>query len=197
MAQDLKDTLQLPKTEFPMRAALAQREPVRLAHWEKIGLYGAIQRLRASRTPFVLHDGPPFTNGDVHIGTALNKTLKDIIIRYKSMRGFRTPYVPGWDCHGLPIEQKVARELQEKQSRRRPPSCGAFAPIFPKPGSPGKRTNSSAWGSLADWENEYKTKAPGVRGRYSPNFRQLCGQRPGLSKQETSLLVDSVRHRPG
>ena len=115
MAQDLKDTLLLPKTDFPMRAGLAQREPGRVAHWEKIGLYDAIQARRSSAPVFVLHDGPPFTNGDVHIGTALNKVLKDVINRYKSMRGFRTPYVPGWDCHGLPIEQKVSRELQEKK----------------------------------------------------------------------------------
>ena len=116
MAQELKDTLQLPKTDFPMRASLVQREPARLAHWEKIGLYDAIQKRRAAAPAFVLHDGPPFTNGDVHIGTALNKTLKDIILRYKSLRGFRTPYVPGWDCHGLPIEQKVTRELQAKEA---------------------------------------------------------------------------------
>src|SRR3954451_11662301 len=121
MAQDLKDTLQLPKTEFPMRAGLAQREPGRVAHWEKIRLYHAIQQKRSgtasgeSAPTFVLHDGPPFTNGDVHIGTALNKVLKDTVNRYKSMRGFRTPYVPGWDCHGLPIEQKVSREIQEKK----------------------------------------------------------------------------------
>ena len=113
MAQELKDTLQLPKTDFPMRASLVQREPVRLAHWEKIGLYDAIQKKRGAAPAFVLHDGPPFTNGDVHIGTALNKTLKDIVLRYKSLRGFRTPYVPGWDCHGLPIEQKAAKALMD------------------------------------------------------------------------------------
>src|SRR5450432_436082 len=115
MAQELKDTLQLPKTDFPMRAGLAQREPGRVAHWEKIGLYDLIQDKRANRDQvFVLHDGPPFTNGDVHIGTALNKSLKDIVNRYKTMRGFRTPYVPGWDCHGLPIEQKVSKEVREE-----------------------------------------------------------------------------------
>ncbi|HTZ20816.1 MAG TPA: class I tRNA ligase family protein, partial [Opitutaceae bacterium] len=127
MAQELKDTLQLPKTDFPMRANLVQREPARLAHWEKIDLYGAIQRRRAHAPVFVLHDGPPFTNGDVHIGTALNKTLKDITLRYKSMRGFRTPYVPGWDCHGLPIEQKVMQELGRENAN------GEAAPGQPKP----------------------------------------------------------------
>ena len=105
MANDLKDTLNLPKTDFPMRANLVGREPQRVSHWEKLDLYSRIQARNAAGTPFVLHDGPPFTNGDVHIGTALNKTLKDITLRYRSMRGHRTPYVPGWDCHGLPIEQ--------------------------------------------------------------------------------------------
>ena len=87
MALELKDTLQLPKTDFPMRAGLAQREPGRVAHWDKIGLFDAIQRHRAGAPAFVLHDGPPFTNGDVHIGTALNIVIKDAVNRYKSMRG--------------------------------------------------------------------------------------------------------------
>ncbi|HYC70540.1 MAG TPA: isoleucine--tRNA ligase [Opitutaceae bacterium] len=160
MAQELKDTLLLPKTDFPMRANLVQREPARLAHWEKLGLYARLQRRRAGRPAFVLHDGPPFTNGDVHIGTALNKTLKDIINRYKALQGFRTPYVPGWDCHGLPIEQKVARELQEKKQavttaelRRK---CDEFSESWiAKQTAQFKRV-----GVLADWASEYKTKAP-------------------------------------
>ena len=160
MAQDLKDTLQLPKTDFPMRAALGEREPVRLAHWKKIGLYGAIQRLRANCTPFVLHDGPPFTNGDVHIGTALNKTLKDIINRYKSMRGFRTPYVPGWDCHGLPIEQKVARELQEKHLQATTAELRNLCADFTETWIARQKNQFKRLGVLADWENEYKTKDP-------------------------------------
>src|SRR5450759_1799077 len=153
MAQELKDTLQLPKTDFPMRANLVQREPARLAHWEKIDLYAAIQRQRAAAPVFVLHDGPPFTNGDVHIGTALNKTLKDITLRYKSMRGFRTPYVPGWDCHGLPIEQKVTRELQEKKltvtTSELRQQCDAFSERWiAKQAAQFRRL-----GVLADWKN--------------------------------------------
>jgi isoleucyl-tRNA synthetase len=160
MAQDLKDTLQLPKTDFPMRAGLAQREPGRVAHWEKMGLYAAIQTKRAAAPAFILHDGPPFTNGDVHIGTALNKVLKDTINRYKSMRGFRTPYVPGWDCHGLPIEQKVSREIQEKQlnltTAEMRARCDAFAESWIKK----QTTQFKRLGVLADWANEYKTKEP-------------------------------------
>ncbi len=160
MALDLKDTLQLPKTDFPMRAGLAQREPGRVAHWEKIGLYDAIQKRRAGAPAFVLHDGPPFTNGDVHIGTALNKVLKDTVNRYKSMRGFRTPYVPGWDCHGLPIEQKVSREIQDQKltitTSELRARCDAFAETWI-----GKQTSQfKRLGVLADWPNEYKTKAP-------------------------------------
>ena len=162
MAQDLKDTLQLPKTDFPMRAGLAQREPVRVAHWEKMGLYEAIQRKRAAAgaPAFVLHDGPPFTNGDLHLGHTLNKTLKDLINRYKSMRGFRTPYVPGWDCHGLPIEQKVTAELREKNetvtTAQLRAKCDAFAEYW----IGRQRTQFQRLGVLADWKNEYKTKAP-------------------------------------
>ncbi len=159
MAQDLKDTLQLPRTGFPMRAGLAQREPGRVAHWEKLGLYRRIQeRRRDAPRAFVLHGGPPFTNGDVHIGTALNKVLKDTLNRYKSMRGFRTPFVPGWDCHGLPIEQKVSRELQAQQqvlsTAQLRAKCDAFAGGWVPP----QTRQFKRLGVLADWENQYKTK---------------------------------------
>src|SRR5207248_11426009 len=132
--------------------------PGRVAHWEKMDLYGRIQKKRAAGSAFVLHDGPPFTNGDVHIGTALNKVLKDLINRYKSMRGFRTPYVPGWDCHGLPIEQKVSREIQEKKltltTAEFRAKCDAFSEF-----SIGKQTEQfRRLGVLGDWKNEYKTK---------------------------------------
>ena len=101
----------------------AQREPGRVEHWRKLELYSRIQAKRAgSKKVFVLHDGPPFTNGDVHIGTALNKSLKDFVNRYKSMRGFRTPYVPGWDCHGLPIDRKSTRLNSSHVSESRMPS---------------------------------------------------------------------------
>ena len=113
--KDFKDTLNLPNTKFPMRGDLVKREPARIEHWKKSDLYGRIQKKNAGRPKFVLHDGPPFTNGDVHIGTALNKILKDVILRYKSLKGFATPYVPGWDCHGLPIEHKVVKMLREQK----------------------------------------------------------------------------------
>jgi isoleucyl-tRNA synthetase len=161
MAQDLKDTLQLPKTDFPMRANLVQREPSRLAHWEKLDLYAAIQRKNAATgKTFVLHDGPPFTNGDVHIGTALNKTLKDITLRYKSLRGFRTPYVPGWDCHGLPIEQKVMRGLQAENKQVSTAEMRSLCDAFSEGWIATQTKQFKRLGVLADWANEYKTKAP-------------------------------------
>ena len=106
-----KDTLNLPKTDFPMKAGLTAREPEILAKWESGKLYERIQEARkdAEKTYF-LHDGPPFANGDVHMGTALNKILKDFVVKSRTMAGYRAPFVPGWDCHGLPIEFKVVRE---------------------------------------------------------------------------------------
>jgi isoleucyl-tRNA synthetase len=116
MATDYKNTLNLPRTGFPMKADLVAREPERLKKWQATGLYPKIQAARANAEKFVLHDGPPFANGDVHIGTALNKILKDIIIKYKTSRGFSAPYVPGWDCHGLPIEFKVSQEMRKRSA---------------------------------------------------------------------------------
>src|SRR6266550_4167920 len=110
---DYKATLNLPRTDFPMKADLVTREPERLKKWEADGLYRKIQQARAGAEKFVLHDGPPFANGDVHIGTALNKILKDIIVKYKTLRGFSAPYIPGWDCHGLPIEFKVSQDMRK------------------------------------------------------------------------------------
>ncbi len=145
-----------------MRANLVQREPARLAHWEKIDLYAAIQKKRAAQNApaFVLHDGPPFTNGDVHIGTALNKTLKDIVNRYKSMRGYRTPYVPGWDCHGLPIEQKVTAQLRAENKTVTTAEMRALCDAFSEKWIAHQTKQFKRIGVLADWACEYKTKAP-------------------------------------
>ena len=143
-----------------MRAGLAQREPGRVAHWEKIDLYARLQQNRASaEKAFVLHDGPPFTNGDVHIGTALNKTLKDITLRYKTLRGYRAPYVPGWDCHGLPIEQKVAREIREKNETVTTAELRARCDAFSESWIATQTAQFKRLGIVADWAHEYKTKA--------------------------------------
>ncbi len=106
-----KDTLNLPKTDFDMRAGLLAKEPAIQARWRASDLYGRIRRARKGGERFILHDGPPYANGDIHMGTALNKVLKDVVVRYKNMTGFDAPYVPGWDCHGLPIESRVQKDL--------------------------------------------------------------------------------------
>ena len=155
---DYKNTLNLPQTDFPMKAELVAREPERLKKWEAAGLYQKIQAQRAGAEQFVLHDGPPFANGDVHIGNALNKILKDIIIKYKTLRGFKAPYIPGWDCHGLPIEHKVVKELRDQgnttsdaASIRR--ACDAYARKYIDI----QRTQFKRLGILGDWDHPYLT----------------------------------------
>ena len=118
MAQDFKQTMNLPQTEFPMRANLASREPEWLAYWNEIDLYGESLKNREDAEPFVLHDGPPYANGHIHMGTAYNKVLKDLIVKYKSMRGYYAPYVPGWDCHGQPIEHMVEKKLGPEKMKQ-------------------------------------------------------------------------------
>jgi len=173
---ELKDTLNLPRTPFPMRGNLVKREPDRLKHWRQMGLYEKIQTKNAAAEPFVLHDGPPFTNGDVHIGTALNKILKDAILRYKSMRGFRTPYVPGWDCHGLPIEHKVSRDLREKKQELSTvdlrKACADFSAGFIEK----QRGQFERLGVLADWANEYKTMNPAYEAEILRTFASFVEQ---------------------
>ncbi len=157
MSQNYKDTLHLPKTDFPMKADLVKREPERLRIWEECGLYWKIQDAAKDRPLFVLHDGPPFANGDVHMGTALNKVLKDMIVKSRTMLGFRAPFVPGWDCHGLPIEFKVVKEsrgLSPVEIRRKSEEYARkFVDI--------QRGQFKRLGVLGDWENPYLTLAPG------------------------------------
>src|SRR5918992_6038290 len=112
---DWKDTLNLPRTDFPMKANLQAAEPQALARWAEMRLYDRIREARRGRPKFVLHDGPPYANGQIHLGTALNKILKDLVVKSRSMAGFDAPYVPGYDCHGLPIELQVDRELGPKK----------------------------------------------------------------------------------
>ena len=161
MSQDLKSTLNLPKTDFPMRGNLVEREPVRIKHWESLGLYQKIQEKNATGSSFILHDGPPFTNGDLHLGHALNKTLKDTILRFKWMQGYNAPYIPGWDSHGLPIEHKVSRKLQEAgrtdyTSLEVRQACAEFADKFRRL----QCTQFKRLGVLADWQHEYWTIDP-------------------------------------
>ncbi len=170
MAYNYKDTLNLPQTGFPMRGNLAKREPARISHWEKGRLYEKIQEQNCNGNSFVLHDGPPFTNGDVHIGTALNKILKDIILRYKTMNGWRTPYVPGWDCHGLPIEHKVSQKLQKSGEYRTPAeirqACAEFSNHFIDV----QRGQFKRLGVSGYWSREYKTMNPAYEAEILRTF---------------------------
>src|SRR5437870_1683001 len=118
--RDWKDTLNLPRTDFPMKANLPVSEPAAIARWESVDLYSQIRANRRGAPRFVLHDGPPYANGDIHIGHALNKILKDMVVKSKTMAGFDAPYVPGWDCHGLPIELNVEKELGGAAKDRSP-----------------------------------------------------------------------------
>ncbi len=154
---DYKQTLNLPKTDFPMKANLAQKEPEWLKHWESIHLYQKIRESSEGRKKFILHDGPPYANGHIHMGTSLNKTLKDIIIKSRQMSGFDAPYVPGWDCHGLPIEHQVDMELGPKRKdlslieiRQR---CRAYAEKFIDI----QRNEFKRLGGLGEWDNPYLT----------------------------------------
>ncbi|KHA63900.1 hypothetical protein NI18_12910 [Sphingomonas sp. Ant20] len=114
-ARDYRDTVFLPKTDFPMKAGLAAKEPAILERWAKLGIYDRLREQRLGRERFILHDGPPYANGDIHMGHAMNKVLKDIIVRSQSLMGKDAPYVPGWDCHGLPIEWKVEEAYRAKK----------------------------------------------------------------------------------
>src|SRR5918995_6763915 len=115
---DLKKTVNLPKTGFSQKANLAQTEPARLKKWTESRLYDQISKARAGAEKFILHDGPPYANADIHLGTAMNKILKDFVVKTRSMMGFDSPYVPGYDCHGLPIELHVERALEKKGKKK-------------------------------------------------------------------------------
>ena len=158
MAMEYKDTLNLPRTDFAMRADLVTREPQRLEKWQQANLYAKIQAARAAAPKFVLHDGPPFANGDVHIGTALNKILKDIIIKYQTLRGKSAPYIPGWDCHGLPIEFKVSQDMRKAGDTSADASTIRKAcEVYARKYIDLQRTQFKRLGVLGDWENPYLT----------------------------------------
>jgi isoleucyl-tRNA synthetase len=156
MSQNYKNTLNLPRTDFPMKANLAQREPELLRRWEETGVYRQIQKSRENAELFVLHDGPPFANGDVHMGTALNKILKDFVVKSQTMLGKRAPYVPGWDCHGLPIEYKVVKESRDLAPLEVRKRCEAFARKFIDL----QRQQFKRLGVFGDWDHPYLTMNP-------------------------------------
>jgi isoleucyl-tRNA synthetase len=167
--KNYKDTVRLPKTDFPMKADLVTREPQRLAKWEAGGLYQRIMKQSAGRPKFVLHDGPPFANGDVHMGTALNKVLKDIIVKSKTMAGHHAPFIPGWDCHGLPIEFKVVKEAKDLSPAEIRTRSEAYARKFIDI----QRQSFKRLGIFGDWDNPYLTLTPGYEADIMRTFAKF------------------------
>jgi isoleucyl-tRNA synthetase len=157
--KDYKETLNLPKTDFPMKANLAVREPQLIQQWRDAKIYDKVQQKNAGRPKFVLHDGPPYANGSIHFGHILNKTLKDILVKYKSLAGFQSDFVPGWDCHGLPIEHQVDKELGEKKKNldtvQIRQACREYATRFVDI----QRKEFERLGILGRWETPYLTMA--------------------------------------
>ena len=162
---DYSKTLFLPQTEFPMRAGLPQREPEILKRWNEIGLYGRLREAARGRAKFVLHDGPPYANGNIHIGHALNKILKDVVTKSQQMLGFNSNYVPGWDCHGLPIEWKIEEENYRSKGKQKPDfrdfaamvafrkECRAYAGHWLNV----QREEFKRLGIIGDWDHPYAT----------------------------------------
>ncbi len=168
---EYKDTLLMPKTDFPMRGNLPKREPEMQAKWKEMNIYEAVQKRTEGRPLFVLHDGPPYANGNIHIGHALNKTLKDFIVRYRSMSGYHAPYVPGWDTHGLPIEHA----LTKKKVKRNEMSVAAFRKLceqYAWEQIDGQREQFKRLGVRGDWENPYITLKP----EYEANQIKVFGK---------------------
>ena len=157
---DYKATLNLPRTDFPMKANLPQREPELLAWWEEQRLYQRLQDGGQGRPLYVLHDGPPYANGRIHIGHALNKILKDIIVKSKTMAGFHVPYVPGWDCHGLPIEHQVLKELGEKKNTLDTLAIRKLCREYAEKYVTIQRDEFKRLGVLGDWDHPYLTLNP-------------------------------------
>ncbi|MER1934536.1 MAG: class I tRNA ligase family protein, partial [Priestia megaterium] len=157
---EYKDTLLMPKTEFPMRGNLPNREPKMQEQWAEMNIYEKVQKRTEGRPLFVLHDGPPYANGDIHMGHALNKILKDFIVRYKSMSGFCAPYVPGWDTHGLPIETALTKN---KKVNRKEMTVAEFRKLceqYAWEQVNGQREQFKRLGVRGDWDNPYVTLQP-------------------------------------
>ena len=166
---ELKSTLNLPKTDFPMKADLPKREPTILDWWDRTATYGAIRAARKGRPPYILHDGPPYANANIHLGQALNKILKDFVVKSRSMMGFDAVYVPGWDCHGLPIEHKVDKDLGAKKAGMSPLEvralCRAHAEKFIAIQKDEFRRLGVMWDRALDAEEE-AAQAPSRRATY-------------------------------
>ena len=182
---DYKATLNLPKTDFPMRANLAQREPGMLKEWQKSNLYQQIREARAGREKYILHDGPPYANGEIHLGHAVNKTLKDIVVKSRTLSGYDAPYIPGWDCHGLPIEHNVEKKAGKAGVKVEFPVFRKKCRDYAMKQVDGQRDGFVRLGVLGDWQNpyltmNYKVEADTIRalGKIAANGHLVKGYKP-------------------
>jgi isoleucyl-tRNA synthetase len=173
MPKDYNATLNLPNTGFPMRANLPEREPVRLSAWEESRIYYKLREKTAGRPRYVLHDGPPYANGNIHMGHALNKTLKDIIVKYKAMTGYDAPFVPGWDCHGLPIELMAAKQLGEKRERIDTVQIRKECREFALSCLDTQKAQLKRLGTWGDYDNPYLTIAYDFEARQVEVFGEM------------------------
>ena len=170
---DYKQTLNLPRTDFPMKADLPNREPKIIKHWHDTGLYSKLRNLYKGRKKFILHDGPPYANGNIHMGHALNKILKDIVIRYMTMRGFDSPYVPGWDCHGLPVEHQLFKELKMTKYEIGQVEFRAKAHDYALKYVAIQRDQFRRLGIMGEWERPYLTLSKDYEAGIVRSFGKL------------------------
>ena len=170
---DYKKTLNLPETGFPMKADLPTREPKALAWWQSQDLYGKIRKKSEGAKRWVLHDGPPYANGDIHMGHALNKVLKDILVKYRTMRGFDAPYVPGWDCHGLPVEHALFKELKINKGDIAPAAFRKKAAEYAMSFVEKQKGQFKRLGVFGDWERPYLTLSPDFEASVIDSFAKL------------------------
>jgi len=171
-----KETINLPQTDFPMKANLDRLEPAMQKKWDEMGLYGLIRRARQGCPKYVLHDGPPYPTGDLHIGTGLNKILKDFLVRYRTMRGFDAPYVPGWDCHGLPIEVQVLQELGDKRDALTKSEIRARCRRHALRYVEIQKEQFKSLGVSGDWDNPYLTLLPSYEAGILEVFAEMVGK---------------------
>ena len=170
---EYKTTLNLPETSFPMKASLSSREPLMLELWAKNDIYRAICSRRKAKEKFVLHDGPPYANGEIHLGQALNKILKDIVVKYKTMRGFYTPFVPGWDCHGLPVEHQLFKELKISKHKISRTEFRKKAQDYALKYVAIQKEQFKRLGIFGDWDNPYLTLEPAYQAKIIECFGKL------------------------
>ena len=184
---DYRNPVFLPRTDFPMKAGLPQKEPGILAKWQADDAYGQLRAARTGREKFILHDGPPYANGDIHIGHALNHILKDMVVRTQTLLGKDAPYVPGWDCHGLPIEWKVEEQYRKKKLDKDEvplPEFRAECRAYAQHWVDTQREQLKRLGVSADWDNPYLTMDPQAEGtlvaellKFAESGQLYCGSK--------------------